>query len=61
MSSSLLFLMVAVIFVHSTLNFFLKIVSLVTGKVTNTAAVEFSVEEAVAKVVSGIGGFFKHL
>lgn len=61
MSSFLLFWMVAAIFVHSTLNFFLKIVSLVTGKATNTAAVEYSVEEAVAKVVSGIFGFFKHL
>lgn len=61
MSSTLLFLMVAAIFAHSFLNFFLKIYSLVAGKATNTAAVEYSIEEAVAKIVSGVFGFFKHL
>lgn len=61
MSAFLLFWMVAAIFVHNFLNFFLKIVSLVTGKATSTAAVEYSVEEAFAKVFAGILNFFKGL
>jgi hypothetical protein len=62
MSSLLLFVMVAAIFVHTFMNFFLKIWSLVAAKVSGgTVAVEHSVEVFFSNLFAGVLGFFKKL
>lgn len=61
MSNFLLFVMVACLFVHTFLNFFLKVVSEVVAKSSSTAAVEHTVEEFFAKLLNSVLGFFRKL
>lgn len=61
--STLLFVMVAALFIHQFLNFFLTVVSAVASKVSGQAVVvtEHSVEQFFANVLAGILGWFKKL
>lgn len=63
MSSFLLFWMVAAMFVHHFLNFFLQVVSTVASKVSGspTTITEHSLEAFVANVLTGVLNFFKKL
>ena len=66
MSSLLLFVMVSALFIHTFLNFFLKIWSLIVAKVSSVdgyavPAVEHSIEVFVSKIVASILSWFKQL
>jgi uncharacterized protein YqhQ len=64
MSSFLLFVMVAAMFVHTFLNFFLGVYAKVVAKAQGLPSVQaalYSVEEFFAKIFAGIFGWFKHL
>lgn len=61
MSNFLLFVMVAAIFVHTFLNFFLKVVAEVVSKSAGVPAVEHTVEEFFAKLLNSVLGFFRKL
>jgi hypothetical protein len=53
--------MVAAIFVHTFLNFFLKVVAEVVSKSAGVPAVEHTVEEFFAKLLNSVLGFFRKL
>jgi hypothetical protein len=53
--------MVAAIFVHTFLNFFLSIYATVVSKVSGVAVVEHSIEEFFGKLFSSVMNWFKHL
>jgi len=61
MSSFLLFVMVAAIFVHTFLNFLLGVYSKVVSKASGVGAAVYSVEEFFAKIFAGVFNWFKHL
>lgn len=61
MSNFLMFVMVAAIFVHTFLNFFLSVYTSVVSKLSGVVVAEHSVEAFVSNVVSGVVGFFKKL
>jgi hypothetical protein len=61
--STLLFVMVAALFVHQFLNFFLTVISNVVTKVSGTPTVvtEHSLEAFVSNIFAGVLSFFKKL
>lgn len=63
MSSFLLFVMVAAMFVHTFMNFFLTVASKVASKISGGTVVltEHSVEAFFANVFAGIFNWFKSL
>jgi hypothetical protein len=61
MSSFLLFVMVACLFVHTFFNFFLKVYATVVSKVSGIATVEYSVEDFFGKVFAAVFNWFKKL
>jgi uncharacterized protein YqhQ len=64
MSNFLLFVMVAALFVHTFLNFFLSIYAKIVAKANGVPSVQaalYSVEEFFAKIFAGILSWFKHL
>jgi hypothetical protein len=61
MSSFLLFVMVACIFVHTFLNFFLSVYANVVAKVSGVAVAEHSVEAFFGNVFAAIVSLFKKL
>lgn len=61
MSDFLLFVMVAAVFVHTFMNFFLKVYAYVVAKVSGVVVVEHSVEAFFGKVFASVFGFFKQL
>lgn len=63
MFNTLLFVMVAALFVHQFLNFFLTMVSTVASKIAGSTVVvtEHSVEAFIANILAGIFNWFKKL
>jgi hypothetical protein len=63
MFNTLLFAMVAALFVHQFLNFFLTMVSTVANKITGstTPVSVHSVEAFIANVLAGVFNWFKSL
>lgn len=61
MSNFLLFVMVAALFVHTFMNFFLRVYTYIVSKVSGVAVAEHSVETFFGKIFAGILNFFKTL
>ena len=54
MSNFLLFVMVAALFVHTFMNFFLKVYTYIVSKVSGVAVAEHLVETFFGKIFAGI-------
>lgn len=61
MSSFLLFVMVAALFVHTFFNFFLKVYTYIVTKVSGVAVAEHTVETFFGKLFTTVFNFFKTL
>lgn len=61
MSNFLLFVMVAALFIHTFMNFFLKVYTYIVSKVSGVAVAEHSVETFFGKIFASILNWFKTL
>ena len=61
MSNFLLFVMVAALFVHTFMNFFLRVYTYIVSKVSGVAVAEHSVETFFGKIFASILNWFKTL